>query len=212
LSLLGGIEMQLFYSANSPYARKARIIIHELDLKARVEDVIVTLPADATLRAVNPLGKIPALILDDGSVIYDSPVICEYLDALGNGKFFPRASLFKEAQGRWRALTLQALGDGLADAVVRRNQEMRLAEDRRSAEVIQRQTAAIEAAFAVADRAAAKFPAEPSIGEVAVACAIGYLDLRAPKDGWRDRYPSLARWLETFSQRPSALATRPPPA
>jgi glutathione S-transferase len=204
--------VQLFYSPNSPYARKARIIIHELALSSRVEDVIVSLPADARLRSVNPLGKIPALLLDDGSVIYDSPVICEYLDAFGNGKFFPRASLFREAEGRWRALTLQALGDGLADAVVRRNQELRLAEDRRSPELILRQTAAIEAAFGVADRAAAKFPAEPTIGEIAVACAIGYLDLRAPNDGWRDRYRQLARWLDGFSQRASALATRPPPA
>jgi glutathione S-transferase len=204
--------MRLFTSPNSPYARKARIIIHEVALTSRVEEMIVSLPADAKLRAVNPLGKIPALLLDDGSVIYDSRVICEYLDALGGGKFFPRATLFREAEGRWRALTLQALGDGLADAVVRRNQEMRLPESRRNPEVLARQTAAIEGAFAVADRAAAKFPAEPTIGEIAIACAIGYLDLRAPHDGWRDRHPQLARWLDAFSQRPSVQATRPPPA
>jgi glutathione S-transferase len=206
------LNVKLFYSPNSPYARKARIIIRELDLEPRVQEIAVTLPADAKLRAVNPLGKIPALVLDDGSVIYDSPVICEYLDDLGQGKFFPRAGFFREAQGRWRALTLQALGDGLADAVVRRNQELRLPEEKRSVEVIQRQTAAIEAAFAVADRAAAKFPPEPTIGEIAVACAIGYLDLRSPHDGWRDRYRQLASWLEIFSQRPSAQATKPPPA
>ncbi len=204
--------MQLYYSLNSPYARKARIIILELGLKARVEDVIVSLPADAKLRAVNPLGKIPALILDDGSAIYNSPVICEYLDELGNGPFFPRARLLREAQGRWRALTLQALGDGLADAVVRRNQERRLPQERRSEEVLERQTRAIEASFAALDRMAAKFPAEPTIGELAVACAIGYLDLRAPEDGWRDRYPRLAAWLDGFSQRPSVQATKPPPA
>jgi glutathione S-transferase len=204
--------VQLYYSPNSPYARKARIIIHELDLESRVKETIVTLPADAKFRAVNPLGKIPALVLDDGSVIYDSPVICEYLDNLGQGKFFPRASLFREAQGRWRALTLQALGDGLADAVVRRNQEMRLPEDKRSTEIIERQTAAIESAFSVADRASPKFPAEPAIGEIAIACAIGYLDLRVPHDGWRDRYRNLARWLENFAKRPSAIATAPPPA
>src|ERR1700687_4305816 len=193
--------MQLFTSPNSPYARKARIIIHELALTSRVEEMIVSLPADAKLRAVNPLGKIPPRLLNDGSVIYDSPLICEYLDDLGQGKFFPRAGFFREAQGRWRALTLQALGDGLADAVVRRNQEMRLHEGRRSSEVLARQTASIEAAFTVADRAAAKFPPEPTIGEIAIACAIGYLDLRAPHDGWRDRHPQLARWLDAFSQR-----------
>jgi glutathione S-transferase len=202
--------MELFYSPNSPYARKARIIIQELDLEPCVKQTAVALPADARLRAINPLGKIPALLLDDGSVIYDSPVICEYLDDLGQGKFFPRAGFFREAQGRWRALTLQALGDGLADAVVRRTQEMRLDDDKRSAEVIRRQTTAIEAAFAVADRAVPKFPAEPTIGEIAIACAIGYLDLRAPFDGWRERYPQLAQWLEIFSQRPSAQATKPP--
>ena len=204
--------MELFYSPNSPYARKARIIIHELDLEPRVRQTAVALPADAKLRAINPLGKIPALLLDDGSVIYDSPVICEYLDDAGQGKFFPRAGFLREAQGRWRALTLQALGDGLADAVVRRNQELRLDDGKRSPEVIKRQTTAIEAAFAVADRAAPKFPAEPTIGEIAIACAIGYLDLRVPFDGWRERYPQLAQWLETFSKRPSAQATKPPPA
>lgn len=204
--------MKLYYSLNSPYARKARIIIHELGLKPRVEDVVVTLPADAKLRAINPLGKIPALILDDGSVIYDSPVICEYLDELGNGPFFPRPKLLREAQGRWRALTLQALGDGLADAVVRRNQERRLPPEKRSDDVIERQTRSIEASFAVLDRMAPKFPAEPTIGELAVACAIGYLDLRVPEDGWRQRYPRLAAWLEVFSERPSAQATKPPPA
>ena len=199
--------MKLLNSPHSPYGRKARIIVHELNLQSRVEDVFVTLPADANLRAVNPLGKIPALILDDGSAIYDSPVICEYLDELGGGKFFPRAGLLKAAEGRWRALTLQALGDGLADAVVRRNQEMRVPEDKRSSEVIERQTGAIEAAFAVAERASAKFPEQPTIGEIAICCAIGYLDLRVPSDGWRDRYPQLARWLDRFSQRPSVAAT-----
>lgn len=204
--------MKLYYTPNSPYARKARIIVHELNLGPRVESIAIQLPADAAFRAVNPLGKIPALVLDDGSVLYDSPVICEYVDAMGQGKFFPRATLFREAEGRWRALTLQALGDGLGDAVVRRNQEMRLAADRRSDDVIGRQTNAIEAAFAAVDRASAKFPAEPTIGEISVCCAIGYLDLRNPTDGWRDRYRQLARWLDGFSRRPSVEATKPPPA
>ncbi len=204
--------MRIYYSPNSPYARKARIIIHELGLGPRIEYSVVKLPADAGFRAVNPLGKIPSLVLDDGSVIYDSRVICEYLDTLGQGRFFPRAGLFKEAEGRWRALTLQALGDGLADAVVRRNQEYRLPEGSRSQTVIQHQTSAVEAAFAAADRAAAKFPADPTIGEIAICCAIGYLDLRAPNDGWRDRYRQLARWLDIFSARPSVEATKPPPA
>jgi glutathione S-transferase len=198
--------LQLYYSVNSPYARKARIIIRELDLQSRVQEVPVSLPADDKFRAVNPLGKIPALVLDAGSALYDSPVICEYLDELGGGAFFPRSG-----PPRWRALTLQALGDGLADAVVRRNQEWRLPDARRSAEVLERQTRAIEAAFAALEKDAIAFPAEPTIGELAVVSAIGYLDLRVSDDGWRDRYPRLANWLEEFSQRPSVQATKPPP-
>ena len=202
--------MELFYTPTSPYARKVRIIIHELDLGPRVKQTAVAFPVDAKLRAINPLGKIPALLLDDGSAVYDSRVICEYLDDLGQGKFFPRASLFREAQGRWRALTLQALGDGISDAAVRRYQEMRLDDATRRPDVIAHQTAAIEGGLAAANRAAAKFPAEPTIGEIAIACAIGYLDLRAPQDGWRDRYSRLAQWLDVFSPRPSAQATKPP--
>src|SRR5262245_20313380 len=113
---------------------------------------------------------------------------------------------------RWRALTLQALGDGLADAVVRRNQEMRIPEPKRSNEVIERQTKSIGVSFAELDRLAASFPLEPTIGEIAVFSAIGYLDLRLPEDGWRSRHPHLARCLDAFSRRPSVAATKPPPA
>jgi hypothetical protein len=107
---------------------------------------------------------------------------------------------------------LQALGDGLADAVVRRNQEMKVSDSKRSAEVVERQTKTIEASFAELDRIASSFPAEPTIGELAVLSAIGYLDLRVPEDGWRNRYLKLARWLDKISQRSSIEVTKPPPA
>jgi glutathione S-transferase len=201
--------MKLFFSTNSPYARKARIIVRVLNIVGEIEEVAVTLPADAALRAVNPLGKIPALILNDGSALYDSRVICEYLDEFGGGKFFPRPSLFRDAEGRWRALTLQALGDGLADGAVRRAQELRLPAERRSQGVIAHQSAAIAAALGVMERAAAKFPAEHTIGELAIGCALGYLDLRSPDEGWRERHPALAAWLERFSQEAAMRATQP---
>jgi len=105
-----GIEMQLFYSPNSPYARKARIIIHELGLKSRVEDVVVSLPADARLRRVNPLGKVPALILDDGSVILRFTGDLRISRRARPGKILPRPTLLREAQGRWRALTAASPG------------------------------------------------------------------------------------------------------
>src|SRR5262249_55918310 len=107
--------LKLYGTPISPFARKAMVIAHELGLKLE----ILPRPNDAEeFRRVNPLGKIPALVLADGSVIFDSPVICEYLNAQGGGKFFPGNSLLRGDQGKWRALTLQARGDGLADAAV----------------------------------------------------------------------------------------------
>ncbi|MGB8602575.1 MAG: glutathione S-transferase N-terminal domain-containing protein, partial [Rhizomicrobium sp.] len=110
--------MKLFMSATSPYARKCRIIGHELDLMRHIEEVAVDATDKAQIRPVNPLGKIPALQLNDGSVLVDSPVICEYLDDLGGGKFFPKPNIWGDTKGRWKALTLQAIGDGLCDALV----------------------------------------------------------------------------------------------
>src|ERR1700759_828996 len=108
--------MKLYTNAASPFARKCRIVAHELDLKL---EEIRTLPFnDPDFRRINPLGKIPALVLDDGSVLIDSPVICEYLNHKGGGKFFPGMHLFKDPAARWKSLGLQALGDGLADAAV----------------------------------------------------------------------------------------------
>ena len=98
--------MKLYTSPASPFARKVRIIIHELNLKEMVQEVPTNPATSEELRRVNPLGKIPALILDDGSALIDSPVICEYLNNLGGGKFFPGMSIWRSVSGRWKALTL----------------------------------------------------------------------------------------------------------
>ena len=108
--------MKLYSNQASPYARKVRVIAHELGLKLEVIDVQAR--TDESLRRVNPLKQIPTLILDDGSSLFDSPVICEYLNQIGGGKFFPGMNIWKQNSGRWKALGLQALGDGLADAAV----------------------------------------------------------------------------------------------
>src|SRR5258707_13976560 len=106
--------MKLYTNAASPFARKARVIAHELALKL---ECINTMPyQDEGFRRINPLGKIPALVLDDGSVLIVSPVICEYLNHAGGGKFFPGMNLFRHSSGRWKALGLAALGDGIAEA------------------------------------------------------------------------------------------------
>src|SRR3954471_1085990 len=103
--------MKLYFSPLSPFSRKARVIAHELGLK--LEEVNVSARGNMEYRRVNPLGKIPALQLDDGSVLFDSPVICEYLNAKGGGKFFPGDSVWRNHTGRWKALVLQAMGDGI---------------------------------------------------------------------------------------------------
>ena len=106
--------MKLYGSPISPFSRKAMVIARELDLKLE----ILPRPDNAAeFRRINPLGKIPALVLDDGSALFDSPVICEYLNELGGGKFFPGNSLWRNNSGKWKALTLQALGDGLGGPI-----------------------------------------------------------------------------------------------
>jgi len=198
--------MKLRYSLTSPFARKVRIALHELGLVEQVELVVTDPWTEARLRAENPLGKVPALVLENGEGLYDSPVICEYLDFLGGGRLFPPAGA-----ARWRALRLQALGDGLAEAIVRRFVENRRPAAERWQLVISRQGEAIAAALGALESESAELaPASPTIGEIAVAAALGYLDLRAPDSAWRAAQPTLARWLAGFAERPSFTATQPP--
>src|ERR1700754_4410499 len=114
--------MKLYGNYASPFARKCRVIAHELGLKLEESR---TLPMqEPEFRKINPLGKIPALMLDKRTVLILSRVICEYLNHVGGGKFFPADTIWKAASGRWKALGLQALGDGLADAAVALRYEM----------------------------------------------------------------------------------------
>jgi glutathione S-transferase len=123
--------MKLYSHSVSPFARKARIIAHELGIKLEIVP-IESARKDTNLRQVNPLKQIPVLVLDDGSSLFDSPVICEYLNHTGGGKFFPGMSIWRHNSGRWKALGLQALGDGIADAAVAWRYEMTEPEDRRN--------------------------------------------------------------------------------
>jgi glutathione S-transferase len=199
--------MKLYMSPASPFARKARIIIRELDLVRLVEEIPTNPAASDELRRTNPLGKIPALVLDDGSTLIDSPVICEYLNDLGGGKFFPGMSVWRSASGRWRALTLQALGDGIADAAVARIYEGRRPEELQNKDAIAKYTAVINRSLDALERA--RFVEPPTIGEIAVACAIGYLDFREVMPGWRETRPGLAAWYETFGESPAMQGTQP---
>lgn len=200
--------MKLYSNPASPFARKCRIIVRELGLTKVVEEVNVdtrALPAD--FRSLNPLGKIPVLALKDGSVILDSPVICEYLNDLGGGKFFPGRSLIRENSGHWKALTLQAIGDGICDAAVARVYESRRPPEQQSQAVIEKYLTAIQTSLDVLENA--KFAAQTTIGEIAVGCAIGYLDFRLPELAWRDTRPKLRDWYEKFAQYPAMKDTWP---
>src|ERR1041385_103436 len=108
--------MKLYTNPASPFARKCRVVAHELGVK--LEEIVVNARDDESLRAINPLKKIPALVLDDGSTLFDSPVICEYLNEAGGGNFSARAPLWRRVSGRGRPLGLRALGDGIRDAAV----------------------------------------------------------------------------------------------
>jgi len=195
--------LKLYTNAASPFARKCRVIAHELGLKL---EEIRTLPMqEPEFRKINPLGKIPALVLDDGSVLIDSPVICEYLNHAGGGKFFPADTIWKAASGRWKALGLAALGDGLSDAAVASvilGRENPVPETAR-----QRQMQAVLATLDVLERV--KFAQDPTIGEITVGCAIGYVEFRMPDLDWKSSRPNLSAWYEKFREYPSMKATAP---
>ena len=194
--------MKLYGSLISPFTRKAMVIVRELDLKVS----LLPRPEDAAeFRRINPLGKIPALVLDDGSVLFDSPVICEYLNHVGGGKFFPGMSLWKENNGRWKAAGLHALADGIADAAVARMVETRQPTPNQAH--IDRHMLAVDAGLDALERS--KMADPPTIGEIAAGCALGYIDYRMPELDWRTSRPNLAAWYEKFSQFKSMLATQP---
>ncbi len=196
--------MKLYGNPASPFARKALVVAHVLGIKLEVIDL--TPPyGTAEFRRINPLGKIPALILGDGSAIFDSRVICEYLNRYGGGKFFPGNSLLGNNKGQWKALTLQALADGLCDAAVGRVVEGR--QPNPNPAHIDRHTAAMEAALDALERV--KFSESPTIGEIAAGVALGYVDFRFKDLDWRATRPKLSAWYGKFSQYPAMQATQP---
>lgn len=202
--------MKLYYSPTSPYVRKVLIAAFETGLYERIEKLPVqnspTAPNDA-LNQTNPLGKIPALIADDGLELHDSPIICEYLDSLHSGpSLIPAAG-----PARWKTLLLQALADGVMEAAVLMRYEVALRPaELRWKEWIQGQNDKIERGLAVLERDLDGFADTIDVGTISVACALGYLDLRFGDMNWRARYPKLAAWLARFAERPSFQATQSP--
>lgn len=199
--------MILRSTAASPFARKVRIAIDVLGLadKIDVRETDLNDPADS-IRVQNPLGKVPALALDDGTVYYDSRVIVDYLDHLaGGGKIIPR-----EAPSRFDALCRQALCDGIAEASLLVVYESRYRPvDKHVASWVERQNEKVMRGLAALETAPPKkIAAVPDVGDIALACALGYRDLRF-NGTWRKDHPKLVAWLDAFgAQVPSFNATK----
>lgn len=201
--------MRLYWSPTSPYVRKVMLLAHESGLAARIELIDgrgTPWDRNAETAAYNPLGKVPCLIPAEGPAIYDSRVICEYLDSLHDGPTF-----FPTGEARWRALTLQSLADGLLDAGLLMRYEGMRPEAERSANWVAGQAAKLNAAL---DRLEARWIAHLNgpldIGHLATAAALGWVELRQPvSPPALDSRPKLKAWFEGFKQRPSMKATEP---
>ena len=197
--------MFLRSSPPSPFGRKVKIAAAILGLSDKIEIVATdTIDPTDTIRQLNPLGKIPALITDDGKVIYDSRVIVEYLDLLaGGGRIIPQGA------ARVDTLVLQAWADGIMDACILQMYERRFRdEDRREAKWIDHQQGKVDRGLAELEKQDVPLHATPLIGEIALACALGYLDLRF-EGTWRATHPRLVAWLDRFAAAvPSFEKTR----
>ena len=200
--------MKLFYSALSPYVRKCLVVAHELGLRERIELVPAAahpVNRDRAIVAHNPLGKVPTLITDEGPVLYDSRVICEYLNALGNGKLIPQPG-----PARWSVLVEQSLADGIMDAAVLGRYETVLRpEPLRWNDWLAGQLDKVTCGLAELEQRSAGFGDRVDIGTIAVGCALGYLDFRYASLAWRDKHPNVSTWFERFGARASMVATRP---
>ena len=201
--------MRMHVNAASPFARKARIVARESALNDRLEEIetaVSPVSPNAALAASNPLVKIPALVLDDGTTLYDSRVVCEYLDSIGGGSLFPAAG-----PERWEALRLQALCDGILDAAVLTRYESAVRpEALRWSDWIAGQRRKIDGGLAALEASRGAWGERFAIGQIGAACVLGYLDFRFPDIGWRAAHPKLGRWFETVSARKSVQETRPP--
>ncbi|WP_431269098.1 glutathione S-transferase N-terminal domain-containing protein [Dankookia sp. P2] len=197
--------MRLHWSSRSPFVRKVMVVAHEAGVADRIEripTVVALTRQDPAVLRQNPLGKIPTLILENGRALYDSVVICEYLDGLGGSpRLFPSAG-----PARIESLRRQALGNGALDFLLLWRGEIgRAAPDER---IIAGFEVKLAAVLATLEAEAAALSAGPlDIGRVAIGCALSYLDFRWPGSGWRTAHPALAAWHAGFAARPSVRAT-----
>lgn len=203
--------MQLFYSPTSPYARKCRVVARERGLMADLQEIACNPMEDpAALQTKNPLGRVPALVLDDGMAVFDSPVIAEYLDGLGNAPALIPAA----GSARFKVLVTAALAQGMTDSALAMTMEGRRPEAQRSPEAVARWRASVLRGL---DQMAGHLKGLPGVmtpdgltlGHIACGCLLGYLDLRHGTLEWRKGRDGLAQWFEGFNARPAMRETDP---
>ena len=198
--------MKLHWSPKSPYVRKVLICARELGLLPRLElvrSVAAMLKPNPSIMVDNPLSKIPTLVREDGSKLFDSVVICDYLNTLAEGTLFP-----EHGEARWQALRWHALGDGLLDMLILwRNERER---EHPLPALLDAFELKARATIALLEQEAEALGAAPlSIGTITIGCALGYVDYRFEALNWRASAPALSAWLERLRQRPSFQSTEP---
>ncbi len=199
--------MKLYWSSRSPFVRKVMAFAHECGVVGRIECVrtlVAMTQPNADLLKINPTGKIPTLLVDDGSALYDSTVICEYLDSLHDGRrLFPASG-----PARWTALRRHALGNNLLDNLMLWRNEMLRPQVQQSPETLAAFEIKVRNAVAALDRDAEALATDAvGIGHIAIACALSYADFRFANLGWRRGNDRIARWFDAFAQRPSMVNT-----
>ncbi|CTQ56918.1 putative GST-like protein YibF [Roseibium album] len=197
--------MKLYFANTSPYARKARMVILEKGLADQVETVFQN-PFDESpdLKKANPLGKVPALVTDDGNTVFDSPIICAYLDSLS-----PETMLIPADEARWNVLTSEALADGILDAAFSIVMERRRPEEQQSSMWLERWQTGIQRTISAVDADLTPFVGDLTLAQIALGAALGYLDFRLPDIDWRASNPAISAWFADFTTRPAMKATDP---
>jgi len=196
--------MKLAYSPASPYVRKVTACAIKRGLNDKIERLKIG-TTDPALLKHNPLSKVPTLITDDGTCIFDSPVICEYLDSVGSApKLFPSAG-----PARWKALTQEALADGILDATQPRRRELTLPQDEGRKAYIALQQGKVARALDEFEKQAGSLGNLDTIGEISIGCALGYLDFRYANEAWRPGHSRLEAWYAKVAKMPPLAETVP---
>ena len=194
--------MKLAFSPASPYVRKVTACAIKRGLNVERLKIGTT---DPELLKFNPLSKVPTLITDDGMHLFDSPVICEYLDSVGSApKLFPAAG-----PARWKAITQMALGDGILDATQPRRREIALPQDEGRKGYIALQQGKVARALDEFEKQASSLGNLDTIGEITIGCALGYLDFRYANEPWRPGHPKLEAWYAKVVKLPPLAETMP---